>query len=233
MLSNAEIFRYAIFITLTLLFCSQSFAINEELYEPEPPSNSSYIRIIHAGSVDSYDVSVDGIKRIRNLKSENASQYLILASGSHQIKMMNISHPEKIIITSVAVIPGHSFTYAFLDYADIKKPVIFEDIAISNRLKTQLTVYNLSSNMNKIDLETADGKLTIFNAIDKYTSKYLAVNPIEAIVQLVKSENKKVISKQSLKLVAGTNFSVFLLSTRLGQPVTSQLLSSVEKYQPK
>ncbi len=231
--SHKTYFKLALFIVFNFLIFSKSFAIGEELYDPEPPPNSSYLRIIHAGSVDSYNVSVDGKKRISNLKPALASQYLILTSGTHQIEMENITNPKKVIKVTVSVVPGHSFTYAFLDYAVISKPFIFDDVSISNRLKSQLMVYNLSTNINKIDLQTADGGTSVMSGIDKYTSKYLAVNPVEANVQLVNSDGKKIISKQSLKLTANTNLSIFLLSTPQGLPVVSQQLSTIEKYKRK
>jgi len=222
--------KLALFIIFNFFVFSKSFAVNEELYDPEPPPNSSYLRIIHAGSADSYNVIVDGKKRIGNLKPALASQYLILPSGTHQIEMTNVANPNKVIKASVSVVPGHSFTYAFLDYAVMSKPFIFDDIGIGNRLKSQLMVYNLSTNINKIDLQTADGAATVISGIDKYASKYLAVNPVEANVQLVNSDSKKVISKQSLKLTANTNLSIFLLSTPQGSPVVTQQLSTIEKY---
>jgi hypothetical protein len=207
--------------------------MNEELYDPEPPQNSSYLRIIHAGSNDLYDVSIDGKIRIRNLKPGLASEYLILPSGIHQIEMANISHSEKVIKVRAPVVSGHSFTYAFLAYADMTKPEIFDDISTGSRLKAQLMVYNISSNFKKVDLLAAGEKKPIFEDIDKYASRYLAVNPVEVNIQFARPQTKKLISNQSITLIAGRSLSIFLLSIPQGGAVTTQQFNAVEKYQRK
>ena len=57
------------------------------LYDPEPPVDSAYVRIVLASPTGVVDVLVDGRVRIQKLATGQASEYLVLAAGKHTIAL--------------------------------------------------------------------------------------------------------------------------------------------------
>ena len=57
------------------------------LYDPEPPANSAYARVIQAAGLGLVDVLVDGKPRVRRLAEGSASDYLVLAAGIHKVAL--------------------------------------------------------------------------------------------------------------------------------------------------
>src|SRR5216117_1311475 len=55
------------------------------LYDPQPPANSAYVRVINATPDGPVDVSVDGRVRIQGLASGAASDYLVLRAGKRNL----------------------------------------------------------------------------------------------------------------------------------------------------
>ena len=50
------------------------------LYDPEPPADSAYVRVVTANHEERFDVHVDGKVRVKNLKAGSASEYMVLGA---------------------------------------------------------------------------------------------------------------------------------------------------------
>jgi len=203
-------------------------ADNRELYDPEPPLNSSFLRLIQVGSNDTYEVLIDGIKKNQVLKAGNVTDYFVVSSGIHRIQLKNQSNPSKDIKSSLTIMPGYFFTYAFINYTENSKKVLFKDLANINQMKSQLSAYNLTKLIDKFDLETSEGKISIFKDINQGSSISIAVNPINISVSLIDSYATNRL-RLSLNLQAGKSFSLFLFDD-LDNLLTSNFqIDSIEK----
>jgi hypothetical protein len=201
---------------------------NEELYDPEPPLNSSFLRLIQVGSNDTYEVLIDGIKKSQVLKAGSVSDYFVVSSGSHRIELKNQSNPKKDIKASLTVLPGYFFTYAFINYTKNSKEILFKDLPNLNQLKSQLTSYNLTKSIDKFDLETTEGKISIFKGISQGSSKSITVNPIDIFVSLIDSNAMNRL-RLSLHLEAGKSFSLFLFDDSENLLTSNFQIGSIEK----
>jgi hypothetical protein len=201
---------------------------NEELYDPEPPINSSYLRLIQVGSTDTYEVLIDGKKKYHDLKAGSVSEYYVVSPGSHRVQLKNKSNPNKDIKASLSILPGYFFTYAFINYSKNSKEVLFTDQPNSNQLKSQLTAYNLSKSIDQFSLETSEGKISIFQGISQGSSKSITVNPIDISVSLIDSSASNRL-RLSLYLEAGKSFSLFLFDNSENTLTSNFQIASIEK----
>ena len=220
-------------IVIFFILSPISFAAgNDELYDPEPPLNSSFLRLIQVGSNDTYEVLIDGVKKSQVLKAGSISDYYVVTSGSHRIQLKNQSNPNKDIKTSLTILPGYFFTYAFINYSKNSKEVLFKDLPNLNQLKSQLTSYNLTKSIDKFDLETTEGKISIFKGISQGSSKSITVNPIDISVSLIDSSALNRLNL-SLHLVAGKSFSLFFFDDSENVLTSNFQVGSIEKLKRK
>src|SRR6185503_15245766 len=58
---------------------------NGLLYDPQPPANSAYVRVVNVAPGSAMDVSVDGRARLRGIAPGEASDYLVLPAGKRAL----------------------------------------------------------------------------------------------------------------------------------------------------
>ena len=66
---------------------------NARLYDPEPPVDSGYVRIVLASPSAPVDLWVDGQPRISNLAAQQLSEYLVLIEGAHTLELHAAGNP--------------------------------------------------------------------------------------------------------------------------------------------
>ena len=160
------------------------------LYEPEPPADAAYVRIVHLNPNEKIDVLVDGKIRQSGLKQGQFGDYLILRSGSHEIQLQAHQTSKKITAARLEVRAAQVVTLAFVDMQKQATPTIFDDTADLNRMKARLTVYHLADKLGPVNISTADGKANVFRALAPSGSHTLAVNPIKVELLACPSANQ-------------------------------------------
>ena len=112
------------------------------LYDPMPPDDSAYLRIVQAGSGKPVDVLVDGKLRVRQLAARSPSAYLVVPAGKHVIQLQSGStRGPKIDLTANG---KAAYTVAFPSTAASAAGTVFLDRTSTNRLKAMLAVYHLA-----------------------------------------------------------------------------------------
>lgn len=203
------------------------------LYDPEPPVDSAYVRIVLAAREGAVDVVVDGRKRIQKLDFGEASEYMVLPAGKHTIAVHPAGKPVAHFSTAFDVVKGRAMTLAFTTLKADTVPVVFEDKANSNKLKALLAVYNLDVKAGSLDILTADGNTKVFSAIAYGTSVFLPVNPISIDLIAVKTGEKTPQTRASLAMTQGGTYSVLLLPGDGGKLVARATQNKIERYTGK
>ena len=180
------------------------------LYDPMPPDDSAYLRIVQAGSGKPVDVLVDGKVRLRQLASRNPSAYLVIPAGKHVIQLQSGS--TKGPKTTVNAASKGAYTLAFPASTGTAEGTVFVDRTSTNRLKSMLAVYHLAPATGSVDVTTADGKTTVFDDIKPGSPAILEVNPIK--VQLAVTSQAKATASSSLSMTQGSAYSVFLFPSK-------------------
>ncbi len=228
-----KFFNITCTIYLTTL-CSLTHAQQAGLlYDPEPPLDSAYVRIIVASREGSVDVVVDGRPRIQKLASGEASEFIVLSAGPHTIALHPAGKPSAHLSAKLDVNKGRALTVAFTSLKGNTTPIVIEDKTNSNKLKALLAVYHLDPKTGPIDVLTADGNTKVLADITMGTSASIQVNPIDVELVAAKTGTKSPLVKASLKMAQGGTYSVFLMAGDNGKMTAKVGLNKIERYTGK
>jgi hypothetical protein len=233
-------FRYSRFF-FHLVVASQFACLSFEgrtqsaglLYDPEPPIDSAYVRVILASRTGVVDIEVDKKPRIQKLIAGEASDYMVLTAGLHTITVLPAGKSAANFSTKIDVVRGRAMTVAFTDLKTDTVPVIFEDKANSNKLKALLAVYHLESRGVDLDVLTADGNTKVLSGVTYGVSSSIQVNPI-TIDLIVTARGEKVPrGRTTLAMKQGGTYSLLLLSGTEGKLLVRSVENRIERYTGK
>ena len=203
------------------------------LYDPEPPADSAYVRVINAAPKGTVDVLVDGRSRIQKLGTGEASEYMVMTAGKHTIALHASGKQEAQLTTTLDVARGRATTVAFTALRGDSSPVVFEDKANTNKLKALLAVYHLANKEEPLDVLTLDGKTKVFSNVAYGTSASIQVNPISIELITVKVGEKTPQARTTLAMSQGGTYSVLLLLSDGGKMVAHSVQNKIERYTGK
>lgn len=219
-----------------LLFCGLVAANAQPtglLYDPEPPADSAYVRVVNAAPKGVVDVRVDGRSRIQKLGTGEASEYMVISAGKHTIALHTLGKQEAQLTTTLDVVQGRATTVAFTTLRGDSVPVVFEDKANTNKLKALLSVYHLADKAEPLDVLTVDGKTKVFSNVTYGTSVSIPVNPISIELIAVKVGEKTPQARTSLAMSQGGTYSVLLLPSDGGKLIAQSVQNKIERYTGK
>lgn len=203
------------------------------LYDPEPPAESAYVRVIQATREGVVDVLIDDRSRIQKLGPGEASEYMVLAAGKHTIALHLTGKQSAQLTTTLEVVRGRATTVAFTSLKSDSTPIIFEDKANSNKLKALLTAYHLTDKAEPLDVLTLDGKTKVFSSVAYGASASIHVNPISIDLMAAKVGEKTPQARTSLAMSQGGTYSVLLLPGEGGKLVAKSVQNKIERYTGK
>lgn len=181
-------------LSLALLFSSGALA-QEGLYDPAPPANSAFVRVLNAPA------ATLGGKAVTAEKGA-ASPYVIIPQGEFAAKLGTVSGKLKV---------GAGNFYSVV--ASGSKLVLLTDQAAENRAKALLTIYNLSK-ASSVDLKTIDGKTAVVSGVKTGKSGTRAVNGIT--VDLSAFDGTKALGTlKGVKLERGSAYALVLTDAGL------------------
>lgn len=200
------------------------------LYDPEPPADSAYVRVVTAGHDERIDVNVDGKLRVKSLKSGAASDYMVLEAGSHVLAIRTSGKTQDRVTTTVDVARGSAITIGFPAVKPDSKPTVFLDKTNSNKLKALLAIYHLDPNIGAVNVSSADGKTRVFSDLVYGRSESVQVNPISIDLLVATGGDGVARGRPALTMTQGGSYSVFLLPSGNQKFTTHVQESKVEKY---
>lgn len=221
----------------TVLFSFSVVSVSAQptglLYDPEPPAESAYVRVIQAAREGVIDVWIDGRSRIQKLGPGEASEYMVLAAGKHTIALHLTDKQSAQLTTTLEVVRGRATTIAFTSMKPDSTPIIFEDKVNSNKLKALLTAYHLTDKTASLDVLTLDGKTKVFSSVAYGASASIQVNPISIDLIAAKVGEKIPQASTSLTMSQGGTYSVLLLPGEGGKLVARSVQNKIERYTGK
>lgn len=207
-----------------LLMSSVGEAQRTTLYDPQPPADAAYVRVIAAASSGFFDVLVRGVVRASRVSSSAPSPYLILSPGQQEIVIRDGTHLSRINLVAV-----ESRAFTVVRALPRASPVVVEEQVNGNRLKAMVYVYNLSTS-NTVDLWTADGNLRIVDDLPPHGNQALAVNPIllEFIVTPSGSRTPSVPGR--IDMASGSAYTIVVGDGPGGRPRVTVTSNALERY---
>ncbi len=171
------------------------------LYDPVPPPDSAFVRVLQAGATSSATLG----RATLTLPRTGATPYLEQTQGTLSARVGTAS-------ANLKLAAGKFYSV----FAWGGKLVMLEDPPVQNRGKALLTVYNLSRYAS-LDLKTADGKTTVISGVRLGSSASRAVNGIVADLGVV-AEGRLVGQASGVKLERASAYA--LVVTDKGLTVT-------------
>ena len=193
-------------VGLTAMPLAASAQSTGRLYDPMPPEDSAYVRVVQAGPGSPVAVSVDGKVKVKQLAARTPSEYWVLPAGKHVIQLQSAGKAGPRVTLDAA--EQGAYTIAFPSAAANARAYTFQDRTGTNKLKAMMAVYHLAPGAGTIDVTTADGKTKVFTGLKAGTPAILEVNPIQ--VKLVASRGATPLANAALNMRQGNAYSVFL-----------------------
>jgi alginate O-acetyltransferase complex protein AlgF len=205
-----------------------------QLYDPEPPLDSAYVRVVVLNQDSASEITVDGRVRVAKLNASDVSDYLVLPAGKRAIVVKALDKMGSKLIYNLDVTAGKALTLAFTAGGGDTAPKLFEDKANTNKLKSLVAAYNLDPKAGAITVSTADGATKVFSNLAFGTSNSIQVNPVAIELIAAKAGVASVAgSKFGLTMTAGANYSVFLIPNAQGNLTARAIQNKTERYVTK
>lgn len=209
-----------ILVLLALLgMTSPAYANDQELYDPAPPADSAFVRLINAtGDAEKITASVGSIT-FKELGSPAISPYYVLKGGEYSMKLGEASFPVK-------VDAGKYYTLALQREAGKPTLTVLPDAMISDPAKSIVYFYNLS-NVPSASLVAAEHKIDIVAATEPGKGGAREVKPL-TLALAIKSGDKEIKTFSGVELKRRTGFT-FLLAGTESDPVTLMQENKIER----
>lgn len=202
------------------------------LYDPQPPADSGYVRVIVVNTDALVDIQLDGKNRTQGLAASMPSDYMAVKAGAHRLTLLTGGKLPPVDIP-LEVVAGRSTTVALHNLRADTKPVFFDDKGNSNRLKAVMTLYHLANKVGPVDTLTADGATKVFSGVAPGTSASLSVNPIAVELQANKVGEKTALARATLALAQGQTYSLLLVPGDGDKLLLKSSINAVERYTGK
>jgi len=185
---------------------------DDGLYDPAPPPDAAFVRVVHAQPGTGELAPSLGSKSLDALAYQQSSPYVVVPQGERQASFgASGSAP-------FTVSAGSFYTVALATQG----VVLLDDPINTNLTKSLLVIYNLSD-IASISLRTADGATTIVDGVAPGTVGHRAVNPLE-VTLAAWSGDAAIQAFDTLKMERGEAYSVFVMGT--GSDVTAVLVAN-------
>jgi hypothetical protein len=203
------------------------------LYDPEPPIDSGYVRVILASRDAPMDVLVDGQPRVRKLASQELSEYMVLTEGKHTIALNPVDKPGAVFSRSIDVARGKAVTLAVSALKQDATLFSYEDKGNTNKLKSVLMAYHLDPKAGSLDILTGDGGTKVFGGLAYGATASIQVNPIVVDIIVTSIGDKSAKSRSTLEMQQGGTYSVLLLGANGNKIIMKTTQNRTERYAVK
>jgi len=200
------------------------------LYDPQPPANSAYVRVIVGSGSSDVDVWVNNRPRLTKIPLSTPSAYMVLPAGEHELSLRAGGQEVRVKVKAES---SRSLTVLATSLDKGSKPNVIEDKINSNRLKAIISAYNLSPKQT-VDVWTADGQTQVFNAVSPGASASLVVNPIALAYKVTAPGDKAgTLVTGQLTMTPGGAYTVLVTTDKSGALQTLAHTNVIERYQVK
>ncbi len=195
---------------------TSSFATDDALYDPAPPPNSSFLRIMSASPTAVTDGKIAG--NPVNLGEFNVSGYVVVPGGKSAIEADGKSGEVEC--------PSGKYCSAVFGLAGDADPLVIVDEVLDNPAKSGLHFYNLTD-QSALTLFAPDQKVDLFKDIASGAMQFRQVGAV-TVNFAIKSGSTEVAKLESVELKRRTGHSVIVRGTT-GSIVASVVENTVSK----
>jgi alginate O-acetyltransferase complex protein AlgF len=195
------------------------------LYDPQPPANSAYVRVLAGGTQD-IDIQLGNKPKAQKVNAGTPSPYLIVPAGKHEITVKAGPHT---VVVPLNVEASRSLTVVLPQVSKETKPIVIEDKVNGNRLKAMVSAYHLGTG-SAVDVWTADGTTQVFANVAPGAMAALAVNPIALDYMVSAAGQKTPLAQGKLSMSPGGAYAMVVMTDKNGKWTVQTHANSVERY---
>ncbi len=193
----------------TISYAHAVMANDQELYDPAPPANAAFVRVINATNNDTLKVTVSGIAYDKVAKG-SAAAYQVVKEG--EVKPSVVAAGKTVEATAVKVDAGKYYTFAVTGEGSVIAVKEIEDALMANPAKSYVYFYNMSD-AAAASLTAPVQKADVVKA-SAGTAGSRDVNPLTLdLAVMADGKEVKAFPKVSLQRRAGVSF---ILSGKAG-----------------
>lgn len=139
----------------------------EGLYDPAPPADSAFVRIIHAdNALEPFEGTIGDVT-YESIEYGVIGAYQVIPAGTYDASFSSLA-------TSLDIAAGKFYSVAVVN----SEAKLLEDPVNGNVTKSMLVLYNLSEAV-AVDMKTADGSTPVITGVESQALNNILVNPIE------------------------------------------------------
>lgn len=196
------------------------------LYDPDPPADSAYVRVILVSPGETLDLLVDKKQRQRGLAFGEAGEYMVLPAGNHQFSFKG--KQGEVFKFDLQVPKSATLTLAVGTRTSGTQPLVFEDKANTNKLKALITAYHLAPHLGRLDIVAGTNAQSLFTGLSPGGQVHRQVNPVSVELAL---KGEAAVGRVAVNMEFGANYSLFILPSATGKGAQLKAgLNRVERY---
>lgn len=208
------------YVLLALVaFGTPALGQDKELYDPDPPADSAFVRLINATGDKEALSSTVGSVTFKSDASPSMTPYYVLKNGDYSLKLGEASFPVK-------VEAGKYYTIALTRAGGKPSMTLLPDVTISNAAKSVVYFYNLSD-IAGASLFATEHKADIVAATEPGKGGAREVNPL-TLDLAIKAGDKEIKAFPKVELKRRTGVT-FILAGTAEKPVTLMQENAVQR----
>lgn len=215
-------------VCLTVLLNTNAMSQQATLYDPQPPAQSAYVRVVAGSGPENFDVWVDQKLKLSKVATATPSHYMVIPAGPHEVTLRWGNNAVTVPLKAEA---SRSLTVMVANLNTQAKPTVVEDKINSNRLKAIVSAYNLTDTQT-VDVFTADGKTQVFKAVPPAGSAALVVNPVSLDYKVTAGNSPdKTLAQSQFVMTSGGAYTILISTDAAGKVRSQAYANTVERYQ--
>lgn len=187
-------------LAVTMLAWSGAMAADDEaLYDPAPPPDSAFVRVIDARGEGNFQATIGDASV--TVPETGVSAYVVVPAGTQDIALSSDAG-------QLSFDSGKYYTVAFF-VGGAATPVLLEDAILTNPAKSGVYVYNFSD-VPGVTLFAPEPNVAVVEGVAPGASAFRAVNAVTVDLEITAGEETLAsFAQHALKRRSATSFVVF------------------------
>jgi hypothetical protein len=186
-------------------------------------NDEGWVRVIHASpDAPAVDVYVNGEEAVSGAEFKNATDYLALPAGEHEIEVFPADaggEGDPVIAETVTIEAGKRYSAAAVGLLESIELLVNEDSTEVTEGKAKVRFIHASPDAPEVDVALKDGDVLFAGAAFKDAADYLEVDPGTVDLEVRPAGEKDVVlDVPGVELKGNTVYSVYAVGLADGEP---------------
>ena len=176
------------------------------------PAGDSYVRVVHLSpDAPAVDVWVDGSRVLQNVAFSQASSYLTVPSGNHQVQVTPAGVSQPVVLeANVDLSQNVAYTVAATGLLANLQAVVLSDDHVTNSEQAKVRFVHAAPDAPEVDVVISGGATLFSNVAFRESGAYLTVPASQYVLDVLLSGSSTVaLRAHSIAAGANANYTIF------------------------